>query len=324
MMKNEPLCVLNVQILCEDLDLELVHCSSEEMPLYDSSINRPGLQLYGYYAYFDEKRIQLIGKVEVSYLLSLEEEERDRKIDEFFSHDFPCFVVSWDLPQWKLFVDVAKKYNRTLIRSKEPTTTTFYRLFEYIDRKSAPTKTMHAVLMDVHGVGVLITGESGIGKSETALELLQRGSCLIADDVVDIKKHQDRMLLGSAPEVLRHYMEVRGIGIIDVLHLFGARSVKTSSQVDLVIELQKWSTHSDYARLGLDEETKDIMGVKVPLVRSPVVTGRNLAVIIEAAAINSRMKAMGYHSAKIFCERITEENLKLEETIEQTKLEKNQ
>lgn len=323
-MKNEPLCVLNVQTLCEDLDLELVHCSSEEMPLCDSSINRPGLQLYGYYAYFDEKRIQLIGKVEVSYLLSLEEEERDRKIDEFFSHDFPCFVVSWDLPQWQLFVDVAKKYNRTLIRSKEPTTTTFYRLFEYIDRKSAPTQTMHAVLMDVHGVGVLITGESGIGKSETALELLQRGSCLIADDVVDIKKHQDRMLLGSAPEVLRHYMEVRGIGIIDVLHLFGARSVKTSSQVDLVIELQKWSTHSDYDRLGLDEETKDIMGVKVPLVRIPVATGRNLAVIIEAAAINSRMKAMGYHSAKIFCERITEENLKLEETIEQTKMEKNQ
>ncbi len=319
-MKDEPLCIVNVQKLCEDLELDLIHCSSEEIPLYDSSINRPGLQLHGYYAYFDEKRIQLIGKVEISYLLSLDKEERERKIDEFFSHEFPCFIVSWDLAQWEWFVGAAKKYNRTLILSKYPTNTTFYRVFEYIDRKSAPSITVHAVFMDVHGVGVLIMGDSGIGKSETALELLQRGNCLIADDVVDIKKYQDRILFGTAPKLLRHYMEVRGIGIIDVLHLFGARSVKTSSQVELVIELQKWSTQHDYDRLGLDEETKDIMGVSVPMVRIPVATGRNLAVIIEAAAINSRMKAMGYHSAQVFCERVAQENLRLEE---ETKLEKN-
>jgi len=326
-MKNEPLCVLNVQELCEDLDLELVHASSEEIPLFDSSINRPGLQLYGYYAYFDEKRIQLIGKVEVSYLLSLKEEERKQKIDEFFSHDFPCFVVSWDLPQWELFVDVAHKYNRTLIRSKEPTTTTFYRLFEYIDRKSAPTVTMHAVLMEVHGVGVLITGESGIGKSETALELLQRGNCFIADDVVDIKKEQGRQLIGSAPKVLQHYMEVRGIGIIDVRYMFGAGSIKRSFKVDMVITLEKWSKRTGYDRLGLDEETKDILGVQVPLVRIPVTSGRNLAAIIEAAAINNRMKYMGYHSAQVFCERVAEQNIKLEEEMkleEKMKLENNQ
>ena len=168
--------------------------------------------------------------------------------------------------------------------------------------------SMHGVLVEVHGVGVLITGPSGIGKSETALELIKRGSTLIADDVVEVSNHQDRVLSGTAPEMLRYYMEVRGIGIIDVRTLYGAKAVKQSVEVDMVIKLENWDETSPYDRLGLDEETQDILGIEVPLVTIPVSGGRNLAVIIETAAINNRMKALGFRSAQIFCDKVAKHN----------------
>lgn len=312
-VEDEPLCTLSVETFCKDLNLESIYAPSEFFELHDSGINRPGLQLHGYYAYFDAKRIQILGKVEISYLLSLDPKIREKRIDTFFSHDFPCVVICWGLEEAHLFEKAARKYGRILLRSKERTTNFFHHLVDYIDRQAAPMIGMHGVLVEVHGVGVLITGASGIGKSETALELVKRGNCLIADDVVEVSCHHDRILTGTAPEMLRYYMEVRGIGIIDVRMLYGAKAVKESVEVDMMIRLENWDENSPYDRLGLDEETQDILGVKIPLVTVPVSGGRNLAAIIETAAINNRMKQLGVRSAQVFCDRVAEHNRKVAE-----------
>ncbi len=312
--EKEPLCVVNMKEFCQELELETIHCEVEEFNLWDSGINRPGLQLHGYYEYFDASRIQIIGKVEISYLMSLDPRLREKRIDDFFSYDFPCFVVCWDLPEVNLFEKVAQKYHRTLLRSKEKTTSLTYRLVDYIDTKTAPKTGIHGVLVEVRGVGVVITGASGIGKSETVLELIKRGSNFIADDVVEISNHHGHTLLGQAPEMLRYYMEVRGIGIIDVRMLYGAKSVKQSVPIDMVIRLENWNEHSPYDRLGLDEETTNILGVDVPLVTIPVSGGRNLAAIIETAAINNRMKEVGFRSAQIFCDNIARHNEEIAES----------
>lgn len=313
---QDPLCTIEIKDFIEALELSAVHCPKDSFELYDGGINRPGLQLHGYYEYFDESRIQIIGKVEMSYLLSLDPRLREKRIDDFFAHPFPCFIVCWDLPQFELFEKVAKKYDRILLKSKEKTTTLTYRLVDYIDTVTAPKTGIHGVLVEVHGVGVVITGASGIGKSETALELIKRGSSFIADDVVEITCHHGHSLMGEAPEMLRYYMEVRGIGIIDVRMLYGAKSVKRSVEIEMVIKLENWDERSPYDRLGLDDLTTNILGVEVPLVTVPVSGGRNLAAIIEAAAINNRMKAVGFRSAQIFCDNIARHN---EEVAEERK-----
>lgn len=305
---KEPLCVINIDEFCSELELEILHCEVDEFELYDSGINRPGLQLHGYYEYFDESRIQIIGKVETSYLLSLDPRLREKRIDDFFSRDFPCFVVCWDLAEASLFLNAAKKHHRILLKSKEKTTSLTYRLVDYIDQKTAPMTSIHGVLVEVHGVGVVITGASGIGKSETALELVKRGNSFIADDVVNITCYHGNTLIGEAPEMLRYYMEVRGVGIIDVRMLYGAQSVKRAVQIEMVIRLENWDEHSPYDRLGLDEKTTNYLGVDIPLVTIPVSGGRNLAAIIETAAINNRMKETGFHSAQIFCDNIARHN----------------
>lgn len=316
-INEETLARINLNQFCQDLNLEKIHSDVDEFELYDSGINRPGLQLHGYYEYFDAKRIQTIGKVEISYLLSLDSKLREKRIDDFFAYDFPCLIVCWDLPEAEIFEKAAIKHRRILLRSVEKTTTLFYHLVDYIDQKTAPMISMHGVLVEVHGVGVLITGPSGIGKSETALELVKRGNCMIADDVVEVSNHQDRVLTGTAPEMLRYYMEVRGIGIIDVRTLYGAKSVKQSVDVDMVIRLENWDEHSPYDRLGLDEETQDILGIEIPLVTIPVSGGRNLAVIIETAAINNRMKVAGFRSAQIFCDNVARHNTEVAENRKQ-------
>lgn len=293
---------------CKDIKLEKIYYQSTELNLVNSGINRPGLQLHGYYEHFDSYRVQVIGKVEVSYLLDLEPEERNRKIDDFFSYEFPCFIVCWDLDETHLFEAAARKYGRTLLKSKENTTTLFYDLVNYIDQLSAPRISLHGVLVEVFGVGVLITGPSGIGKSETALEIVKRGHCLIADDVVEVKRIRDGHLMGTAPELLQHFMEIRGIGIIDVRTLYGARAVKKDVEIDMVIRLENWDERSPYDRLGLDEQTLDILGIEIPEVMIPVSGGRNLACIIETAAINNRTKQYGYHSAQVFCDRVAHQN----------------
>ena len=260
--------------------------------------------------------------MEVSYLLSLDPEVRKQKIDDFFSYDFPCFIVCWDLDETHLFEDAAQKYGRTLLKSKEHTTSLFYDLVNYIDQLSAPRISLHGVLVEVFGVGVLITGPSGIGKSETALEIVKRGNCLIADDVVEVKRIRDGHLMGTAPELLQHFMEIRGIGIIDVKTLYGARAVKKDVEIDMVIRLENWDERSPYDRLGLDEQTLEILGLEVPEVMIPVSGGRNLACIIETAAINNRTKQYGYHSAQVFCDRVAHQNdLEVEKREAQKKLD---
>lgn len=299
---------VNLDDFCKEINLEKIYYQSEELNLANSGINRPGLQLHGYYQHFDSNRVQVIGKVEVAYLLDLDPEVRKQKIDDFFSYEFPCFIVCWDLEETHLFEEAAKKYGRTLLKSKEHTTSLFYDLVNYIDQLSAPRISLHGVLVEVFGVGVLITGPSGIGKSETALEIVKRGHCLIADDVVEVKRIRDGHLMGTAPELLQHFMEIRGIGIIDVKTLYGARAVKKDVEIDMVIRLENWDERSPYDRLGLDEQTLDILGIEVPEVMIPVSGGRNLACIIETAAINNRTKQYGYHSAQVFCDRVAHQN----------------
>lgn len=305
--------VINVDDFCQELGLEILNCPKSTITLSETGINRPGLQLHGYYEYFDEKRIQIVGKVEISYLRGLKPEKRKERIDEFFKHDFPCLIVCWDLDDADIFLEAAKKYNRNLFRAKEHTSDFVYHIMDFIDLVTAPLVSLHGVLVEVHGVGVLITGASGIGKSETAIELIQRGSNLIADDMVDIRCYHNRTLIGTAPELLRYFMEVRGIGIINVSQLYGAKSVKQANEVDMMIRLENWNDKTPYDRLGLDEETINILGVEVPLVTVPVSSGRNLAIIIETAAINSRMKKLGIHSAEIFCNSVTQNNQEIYE-----------
>ncbi|MGI6108823.1 MAG: HPr(Ser) kinase/phosphatase [Eubacteriaceae bacterium] len=310
---SEKKYIIDVNDFCEELNLQRLWCEVQEFTLLDTGINRPGLQFHGYYEYFDEKRIQVVGKVEISYLMSLPPEIRKKRIEEYFTCDFPCLIVCWNLPDADMFLEAAKKYNRILLRAGEKTSTFVYHLMDYIDLVTAPSTTMHGVLVEVHGVGVLITGASGIGKSETAIELIQRGSNLISDDMVDISCYHGRTLIGTAPEMLRYYMEVRGIGIIDVSTLYGAKSVKQAVEIDLMIKLENWNDKTPYDRLGLDEETTEILGVSIPLVTVPVSSGRNLAIIIETAAINARMKALGIRSAEIFCDSVTRNNEELYE-----------
>lgn len=301
--KKKPICAVKTQEFCDTLDLELIYSPGETFDLYDTGINRPGLQLYGFYEYFDVRRIQIIGKVEIAYLMNLPEAEREEHIRVFMSHEIPCVIICWEQPEYTIFEQAAREFERPLMVSKNKTTAMTYRLVDYVDRISAPKTGIHGVLVEVHGVGVVITGESGIGKSETALELIKRGNSFIADDVVDITCRHGNTLIGEAPEMLRYFIEVRGIGIIDVRMLYGARSVKRSVEIDMVIQLENWSEQYAYDRLGLDDEMVNILGVDVPKVVIPVSGGRNIASIIEAAAINNRMKASGYHSAKVFCDR---------------------
>lgn len=304
---------INVDDFCQVLGLKILNCNVEEIPLQKTGINRPGLQFHGYYEYFDEKRIQVVGKAELSYLKGLPTDVREERINKFFSYDFPCIIVCWDLDDADIFLEAAKKYNRNLFKVNERTSLFVYQLMDYIDLITAPLITMHGVLVEVHGVGVLITGDSGIGKSETAIELIQRGSNLIADDMVDISCYHGRTLIGTAPELLRYYMEMRGIGIIDISQMFGAQSVKQAVEIDLVIRLEKWNERVPFDRLGLDEETVPILGVEVPLVTVPVSSGRNLAIIIETAAINSRMKELGINTAEIFCNSVSQNNQEIYE-----------
>jgi HPr kinase/phosphorylase len=299
---------VNLDDFCKEVSLEKVFYKSPELDLTGSGINRPGLQLHGYYQHFDANRIQVIGKVEVAYLLDLDPEVREQKIDDFFSYEFPCFIVCWDLDETDLFEAAARKYGRTLLKSKEHTTSLFYQLVNYLDQISAPKISLHGVLVEVFGVGVLIMGPSGIGKSETALEIVKRGHCLIADDVVEVKRIHDGHLMGTAPELLQHFMEIRGIGIIDVRTLYGARAIKKDVEIDMVIRLENWDERSPYDRLGLDEQKFEILGIEIPEVMIPVSGGRNLACIIETAAINNRTKQYGYHSAQIFCDRVAHQN----------------
>ncbi len=279
----------------------------EDIEVTTSDVNRPGLQLTGYLEFFGTDRIQIIGKVETTYLASLSPEMRYRKLDDFFGTGFPCMVIARGLEYFNEMVTVSKKYDIPILRTDDVTSRFMAGLIRYLNVMLAPRVTRHGVLVEVYGEGVLILGESGVGKSETALELVKRGHRLIADDVVEVRKVSDQTLLGSAPDIIRHFIEIRGIGILDVKNLYGMGSVKMQENINLVIMLELWDEKKNYDRLGLIDEYTDILGIKVPSLNIPVRPGRNLAIIVEVAAMNHRQKKMGYNAARVLNERVMSE-----------------
>lgn len=276
----------------------------DDILITTSDINRPGLQLAGYFEYFGADRIQIIGKGETAYLSTLSSEERFDRLDDFFKHGFPCMVVARDLDVFPEMIDVARKHDIPVLRTYDITSRFMSGLIRYLNVQLAPRITKHGVLVEVYGEGILILGESGVGKSETALELVKRGHRLIADDVVEVRKVSDKTLLGTAPDIIRHFIEIRGIGILDVKNLYGVGSVKVQENINLVILLEIWDEKKNYDRLGLVDEYTDILGIKVPSLNIPVRPGRNLAIIVEVAAMNNRQKKMGYNAAKVLNERV--------------------
>jgi HPr kinase/phosphorylase len=300
---------VSLRELMEEFQLEdVTDCKRiDDILISVADINRPGLQLSGYFEYFGPDRIQIMGMGEMAYLESLSPEERYTRLDEFFKHGFPCLVVARGLEILPEMIDVGKKYNIPVLRTNDVTSRFLSGLIRYLNVELAPRITKHAVLVEVYGEGILILGESGVGKSETALEIVKRGHRLIADDVVEIRKVSDKTLLGTAPDIIRHLMEIRGVGILDVKNLYGVGSIKLQETVNLVIQLELWDEKKDYDRLGLVEEYTDILGIKVPLLNIPVRPGRNLAIIVEVAAMNNRQKKMGYNAAKALNERVMKE-----------------
>ena len=266
-------------------------------------VNRPGLQLAGYFDYFDERRLQVIGMAETKMLESMTSEQRSESFAKLFSYNIPALVVSRDLDIYPECLTMARKYQRTLLHTAETTVDFTTKVIELLTQLMAPTITRHGVLLDIYGEGVLITGDSGIGKSETAIELVKRGHRLVADDAVDIRRVSDQ-LIGKAPELIRHYIELRGIGVIDVQQLFGMSAVILEAQIDLVVHLEQWREDKFYDRFGLDEQTVDILGVELPILTIPVMPGRNLASIVEVAAMNNRHKKYGYNAAQKLAEEL--------------------
>lgn len=293
----------------EDLNLEIVYPATDinNVKMYSSEISRPGLQMVGFFEKFAPERIQIIGSSEWLYYNGLEPEARYESADKLLSYPIPALVFSRNLEPFPEVLELAKKYNRTILRVDLPTSQFINNMINHIDFVIAPSATKHGVFIEVYGMGVLIIGKSGVGKSETALELVMRGHRLISDDTVEIKRLDDQSLRGESPDLTRHFMEIRGIGILDIERLYGVGAVKQFEYIDLVVELELWDENKIYDRIGLDEETIDILGVNVPMITIPVRTGRNIAMIVEVAARNNRQKNLGYNAAQVLNERIMRE-----------------
>lgn len=279
--------IVTVEKLINNFNLEVILKGEAKKNIVLGGINRPGLQLTGFYDYFDEKRVQIIGKTEYSYLESLSPKVRSERMDKFFSYDAPCTIITRSLDIHEEVVEAAEKHNSWLLRTDMKATGFVSKLSNFLDIELAPETRIHGVLVDVYGIGILIIGESGIGKSETALELIKRGHRLIADDAVDIKEI-DGLLYGSCPYITKGMLEVRGMGIIDVPAIYGMSSVKSKKSISLVISIENWSANENYERLGMDKDYIEILGTEVEKLTLPVRPGRNIAVIIEAAAANYR------------------------------------
>ena len=269
-------------------------------------INRPALQMAGYFEHYEATRLQIIGFVEYSYMQSMEEKTQDDIYDKLLSYPIPAIIFCRELIPDEKFKQVAIKKGVPLLMTKKATSAFTAEIIRWLNVNLAPCITVHGVLVDVYGEGLLITGESGIGKSEAALELIKRGHRLVTDDVVEIRKVSDETLIGTAPPVTKHFIELRGIGIVDVKTLFGVSSVKETQNIDLVIKLEDWDKDKEYDRLGLEEEYIEYLGNKVVCHSLPVRPGRNLAIICEAAAVNHRQKKMGYNAAQVLYERVQE------------------
>ena len=318
---------VKITAFIKEFGLEVLNRGSdfESALLTITDVNRPGLQFHDFYDYFDPRRIQVIGKAEDTYLKGLPAESRRKCFDDLFLYDIPALVISRELECFPECLESAKEHEKTLLRSSETTVDFTSHTIEYLNRALAPCVTRHGVLLDIYGEGVMITGDSGVGKSEVAIELIKRGHRIIADDAVEIRetnhgtleatapeliRHYMELrrisdqLIGTAPEVIRHYIELRGIGVIDVRQLFGMRAIKTESQLDLVVHFEQWDRTKFYDRLGIEDHFTDILDVQVPIVTIPVRPGRNLASIVEVAAMNNRHRKFGYNAAQELARRV--------------------
>lgn len=306
--------------LAAEFNLSVAYQSSDynEIRVRVDEVSRPGLPLVGYFEHFEDLRVEVLGHVEMTYLDGMEATARAEFFDRLFAYKIPALVISRGQQPHPECIEMAKKHNVTVLLGQESTSYIISGLITSLKSALAPRVTRHGVLVEVYGEGLLITGESGIGKSETAVELLKRGHRLIADDAVDIKKISSTQLMGSASELIRNYIELRGIGVINVAKLFGMAAIKDENIINLVVNIVPWNSATHYDRLGLEDAYAEILGVKVPLVTIPVTPGRNLAVILEVAAMNSRQKRMGYNAALEFTEQI---NRRFDEISPQTKKE---
>ena len=289
---------LNLTNLTPEIDLS-------EMRIMTAEINRPALQLTGYLEHFANERVQIIGYVEYTYLMQLSDEKRMMKYERFISSKIPCVIFSTMTKPSQDMIDMAIKYNVPTFVTERTTSSLMAEIIRWLGVQLAPCISIHGVLVDVYGEGILITGESGIGKSEAALELIKRGHRLVSDDVVELRKVSDVTLVGSAPDITRHFIELRGIGVINVAKLFGMGAVKESSNIDLIINMVPWRDGEAYDRLGMETQYTEILDVKVPSITVPITPGRNLAVIFEVAAMNNRQKRMGYNAAVEFTEQMS-------------------
>lgn len=289
--------ILDLKIFSADMDLR-------KCMIISSDVNRPALPLAGYYDHFEPARAQVIGNVEYYYMHQMGAEERRDRYDRLFSYDIPCIIYCRGLEPGPICRECARKHNIPLLGTDRPTSEFIASLILTLSEQLAPCITIHGVLVDVYGEGVMITGESGIGKSEAALELVRRGHRLVTDDVVEIRKINDHTLVGTSPDITRYFIELRGIGIIDVKNLYGVESVKEKQNIDLVIKLEDWKKDADYDRLGLGEEYIEYLGNRVVCHSLPIRPGRNLAVIVETAAVNHRQKKMGYNAAQELYRRV--------------------
>lgn len=298
---------VKVSKFVEDFGLEVLHKGNDfdtaKLTILD--VNRPGLQFHDFYDYFDPRRLQVIGKAEATYLRGLTSSARRRRFDDLFLYDIPALVICRGLDPFKECLESARKRGKTLLRTKETTVNFTSHTIDYLNRELAPCITRHGVMLEIYGEGVMITGDSGIGKSEVAMELIMRGHRLVADDAVELR-HISNQLIGTAPEVIRHYLELRGVGVIDVRQLFGMRAIKVEAPLDLVIHFERWDDSKFYDRLGIEDHFTELLGVQVPIVTIPVAPGRSLAGIAEVAAMNNRHRKFGYNAARDLARKVDE------------------
>ena len=297
---------VTITSLIEKMELELLtpEINTDKIKLYRPDVNRPAFQLVNYYEHFDRERVQVVGIMEYAYMKQLEPGIRMQTCEKLLSSQIPCIIFTTNNRPEDAFLELARKYRVPVMLTPQKTSPLMAEIIRWLNVELAPMISIHGVLVDVYGEGVLITGESGIGKSEAALELIKRGHRLVSDDVVEIRKVSDDTLVGSAPGITRHFIELRGIGIIDVKTLFGVESVKDTQQIDMVINLEDWNKDKDYDRLGLEDNYTEFLGNKVICHNIPIRPGRNLAIIVESAAVNYRQKKMGYNAARELYNRV--------------------
>ena len=305
-MEKEEFTV-NLEKVIREMKLDRLYYPNKEVLIDTADLNRPGLQITGFFDYFDPSRIQVFGMVENTYLAGLSSEVRYNSLKRLFEKQISAVILTRNSNASAEMLKLAEEFETPMLRTSQPTSSFTSSLNAYLNVELAPRITRHGVLVEVYGQGVLILGESGVGKSETAVELIKRGHRLVADDAVEIKKVSSKSLIGVSPDIIRHFIEIRGIGIVDVKNIFGMGAVKESEKIDMIIHLEAWEKGKQYDRLGLVDEYTNILGLDIPSLTIPVKPGRNLAVIFEVAAMNNRQKRMGYNAAEELNRRITDQ-----------------